>query len=160
MFQGRIPQTEPGPSRPRKGSGAGMLTDLKTAQKVTGAKQVTRALKNGTARRVFLAQDADPRVTEPIQALCQEQGTATESVDHHGCPGQRLRHCRGQRCGRHRGGLNLRYSPHRPRPLRIEYIPTHFLRKEEPYAYSLTSWFAKEENRPPTSPTLLPCRRV
>ena len=46
-----------------------------------GAKQVTRALKNGTARRVFLAQDADPRVTEPIQALCQEQGTATESVD-------------------------------------------------------------------------------
>ena len=65
----------------RKGSGAGMLTDLKTAQKVTGAKQVTRALKNGTARRVFLAQDADPRVTEPIQALCQEQGTATESVD-------------------------------------------------------------------------------
>ena len=58
-----------------------MLTDMKTAQKVTGAKQVTRALKNGTARRVFLAQDADPRVTEPIQALCQEQGTATESVD-------------------------------------------------------------------------------
>ena len=53
-----------------------MLTDLKTAQKVTGAKQVTRALKNGTARRVFLAQDADP-----LQALCQEQGTATESVD-------------------------------------------------------------------------------
>ena len=28
-----------------------------------------------------MAQDADPRVTEPIQALCQEQGTATESVD-------------------------------------------------------------------------------
>ena len=41
-----------------------MLTDLKSAKKVTGAKQVTRALKNGTARRVFLAQDADPRVTE------------------------------------------------------------------------------------------------
>ena len=36
-----------------------MLTDLKSAKKVTGAKQVTRALKNGTARRVFLAQDAD-----------------------------------------------------------------------------------------------------
>lgn len=26
-----------------------MLTDLKSAKKVTGAKQVTRALKNGTA---------------------------------------------------------------------------------------------------------------
>ena len=46
-----------------------MLTDLKTAQKVTGAKQVTRALKNGTARRVFLAQDADPRVTEPVDTM-------------------------------------------------------------------------------------------
>ena len=57
-----------------------MLTDLKSAKKVTGAKQVTRALKNGTARRVFLAQDADPRVTEPIELLCREQGTETEAV--------------------------------------------------------------------------------
>lgn len=57
-----------------------MLTDLKTAKKVTGAKQVTRALKNGAARQVFLAQDADPRVTEPIQLLCQERGVATEEV--------------------------------------------------------------------------------
>ncbi len=58
-----------------------MLTELKTAKKVTGAKQVTRALKNGTARRVFLAQDADPRVTEPIQLLCQEQGVEIEAAD-------------------------------------------------------------------------------
>ena len=43
-------------------------------------KQVTRALKNGTARRVYLAQDADPRVTEPIETLCREQGTETEAV--------------------------------------------------------------------------------
>lgn len=58
-----------------------MLTELKTAKKVTGAKQVTRALKNGAARRVFLAQDADPRVTEPIQLLCQERGVEIQSVD-------------------------------------------------------------------------------
>ena len=57
-----------------------MLTDLKSAKKVTGAKQVTRALKNGTARRVYLAQDADPRVTEPIETLCREQGTETVAV--------------------------------------------------------------------------------
>ena len=38
-----------------------MLTDLKTAKKVTGAKQVTRALKSGTARKVYLAENADPR---------------------------------------------------------------------------------------------------
>ena len=38
---------------------------------VVGAKQLRKALKNGTARRVFLACNADPAVTEPIVALCQ-----------------------------------------------------------------------------------------
>lgn len=57
-----------------------MLSQLKTANKVTGAKQVTRALKNGAARLVFLAQDADPRVTEPVALLCREQGVETETV--------------------------------------------------------------------------------
>lgn len=57
-----------------------MLDDLKAAKKVTGAKQVTRALKNGSARRIFLAEDADPRVTEPVASLCTEQGVALEAV--------------------------------------------------------------------------------
>ncbi len=57
-----------------------MLSQLKTANKVTGAKQVTRALKNGTARLVFLAQNADPRVTEPVALLCRERGVETASV--------------------------------------------------------------------------------
>ncbi|MDO4516585.1 MAG: ribosomal L7Ae/L30e/S12e/Gadd45 family protein [Bacillota bacterium] len=57
-----------------------MLTDLKTAKKVTGVKQVTRALKNGSARRVFLADNADPRVTEPVEDLCREQGVETVNV--------------------------------------------------------------------------------
>ena len=58
-----------------------MLTDLKGTKKVTGAKQVTRALKNDAARRVFLAQDADPRVTEPVEELCRERGVEMETVD-------------------------------------------------------------------------------
>ena len=57
-----------------------MLSELKTASKVTGAKQVPRALKNGSVRLVFLAQDADPRVTDPVALLCQEQGVETETV--------------------------------------------------------------------------------
>ena len=57
-----------------------MLSELKTASKVTGAKQVTRARKNGSVRLVFLAQDADPRVTDPVALLCQEQGVETETV--------------------------------------------------------------------------------
>ena len=57
-----------------------MLSDLKTAQKVIGAKQVIRALRNGTARCVFLAKDADPRVTEPVLLLCRENGVETEEA--------------------------------------------------------------------------------
>lgn len=57
-----------------------MLQDLKTAKRVTGAKQVTRALKNGNARQVFLAENADPRVTEPVASLCEECGVAVEIV--------------------------------------------------------------------------------
>ena len=40
---------------------------------VVGAKQLKKALKNGTAHRVFLACNADPAVTEPIAALCQQK---------------------------------------------------------------------------------------
>ena len=38
---------------------------------VVGAKQLKKALKNGNARMVFLACNADPAITEPIAALCQ-----------------------------------------------------------------------------------------
>ena len=58
-----------------------MLTELTTQHKVTGAKQVTRALKNAKALRVFMAQDADPRVTEPIQDLCEDLGVDIEEVE-------------------------------------------------------------------------------
>ena len=54
-----------------------MLNELSTNEKVVGAKQVRRALEAGTAGKVFLAEDADPRVTEPIAALCAEKGIPT-----------------------------------------------------------------------------------
>lgn len=38
---------------------------------VVGAKQLRKALTSGTARRVFLAQNADPAITDPIEALCK-----------------------------------------------------------------------------------------
>ena len=76
-----------------------MLTDLKSAKKVTGAKQVTRALKNGTARRVFLAQD-----DRTHRASLPGAGNRDRGRGNHGRPGQCLRHRRGQRGGR-RGGL-------------------------------------------------------
>jgi len=57
-----------------------MLTELSASPKVVGAKQVRRCLEAGKAKRVYLARDADPRVTQPIAALCDEKGVATQTA--------------------------------------------------------------------------------
>lgn len=54
-----------------------MLTKLANGTKVVGAKQVKRAVEAGRAVTVFLASDADPRITESIAALCVEKGIET-----------------------------------------------------------------------------------
>ena len=46
------------------------LTQLQNRKTVIGAKQLKKALANGTAQQVFLAENADPALTEPIAALC------------------------------------------------------------------------------------------
>lgn len=55
-----------------------MTTELADHSIVVGAKQTRRAVESGKARRVFLAHDADPRVTDPIAALCGEKGIPLE----------------------------------------------------------------------------------
>ena len=39
-----------------------------------GAKQMRKALTSGKVFRVYLAQNADPAMTEPLLALCEENG--------------------------------------------------------------------------------------
>ena len=56
-----------------------MLNELKTGSRVVGAKQVKRAIDSASAVRVFLAADADPKVTEPVELLCQEKGIPVET---------------------------------------------------------------------------------
>lgn len=51
-----------------------MLDELKTAKKVVGVKQLRKALSNGLVTTVFLAENADPSMTEPIAALCEAAG--------------------------------------------------------------------------------------
>ena len=48
----------------------GDLAVLANSRVVVGAKQLKKALANGTATQVFLAQNADPGITEPLEALC------------------------------------------------------------------------------------------
>ena len=48
----------------------GKLPSLANQNLVVGAKQLKKAVKAGRVRYVFLAENADPFVTEPLEALC------------------------------------------------------------------------------------------
>ena len=50
----------------------GTLPDLSKGRIVVGAKQLKKAVKAGRAAYVFLAENADPAVTEPLEALCAD----------------------------------------------------------------------------------------
>ena len=47
--------------------------DFTGKQVVVGAKQLKKAVANGRAKYVFLAENADPAVTEPLEAMCSEK---------------------------------------------------------------------------------------
>ena len=47
-----------------------MLEELRAAEKVVGVKQSRRAVRDALAQQVFLACDADPALTDPIEDLC------------------------------------------------------------------------------------------
>lgn len=57
-----------------------MLTDLNTTHKVVGVKQLKKALRDGSAAKVFVAQDADPKLTDPICDSCSSSGVPVEPV--------------------------------------------------------------------------------
>ena len=58
-----------------------MLEELKTASKVVGIKQIRKLLPTGRAKKVFVAQNADPMLTEPILALCKQYEIEIETVE-------------------------------------------------------------------------------
>lgn len=50
-----------------------MLEQLRSGNRVSGIKQSRRAVRDGLARTVYLAGDADPALTDPIRVLCREK---------------------------------------------------------------------------------------
>ena len=48
-----------------------MFAELTGRKVVVGTKQLRKALESGKATFVFLARNADPAITEPIEAMCQ-----------------------------------------------------------------------------------------
>ena len=59
-----------------------MLEQLEQGNKVVGAKQTRRALNDGRAKAVYLAKDADPALTAPLDRLAQEKGVSVVWTGH------------------------------------------------------------------------------
>ena len=54
----------------KKGTSCDSLAQWREGKTVVGAKQLRKALLGGRVSHVFLAKNADPALTEPIEALC------------------------------------------------------------------------------------------
>jgi len=57
-----------------------VLDELKTANKVVGIKQLRKAIAAGKVKKVFLAADADPMLTDPLAEQCRERKIDVISV--------------------------------------------------------------------------------
>ena len=57
-----------------------MISKLKTEAKVVGIKQSRKAVREGRAATVFLAGDADPAVTGPMEEMSLQTGVPVEHV--------------------------------------------------------------------------------
>ena len=53
---------------------------LKSAKKVIGIKQVTKAVEKDLTDIVYVAQDADNRVTQSLKELCSRKSVKLEWV--------------------------------------------------------------------------------
>ena len=58
-----------------------MLSELENSAKVVGVKQVRRALANGQVKRLYLAKDADPQLTQPLELQAAQAGTEVVWAD-------------------------------------------------------------------------------
>lgn len=58
-----------------------MLDELKTAKKMVGLKQSTKAVKDGNAVKAFIATDAEERVTGKFKELCMAHGVPITYVN-------------------------------------------------------------------------------
>lgn len=52
--------------------GRNVLAEIARHKMVVGAKQMKKALENGRATWVVLAQNADPAITEPLEQMCRQ----------------------------------------------------------------------------------------
>ena len=68
------------------------LDELKDSKKVIGSKQVKKAIIKGLARKVYLADDAEPHIIEPLRELCRQHKVEIEEWKDMEATGQCLWH--------------------------------------------------------------------
>ena len=57
------------------------FSELKDGKKVIGSKQVKKAISKGIAKKVYLANDAEPHIVKPLLDLCQAHNVETVKVE-------------------------------------------------------------------------------
>lgn len=57
------------------------LDELTNSSKVIGSKQVKKAVNKGLARKVYIANDAEPHIIEPLKELCHHKQVEIVMVD-------------------------------------------------------------------------------
>lgn len=56
--------------------------DLKVdGRRIVGAKQTIKTIKSGRASAVYIAKDAEAKVTKPIEDLCKENNVKLIYID-------------------------------------------------------------------------------
>jgi len=58
-----------------------MPTKLLRTDRIVGTKQTLKALEAGEVKLVYLAKDADTRITEPVIERCKQMGIEIEYVE-------------------------------------------------------------------------------
>ena len=58
-----------------------MLLELQKGKKTVGRKQSQRAILEGKAETVYIAEDAEGRIREETESLCRAHGVPVVSVD-------------------------------------------------------------------------------
>jgi large subunit ribosomal protein L7A len=61
-----------------KGVNSMSLDTLITAKKTVGVKQVTKAVEKDLVQAVYIAQDAEQRLVEPLRILCNQRKVSME----------------------------------------------------------------------------------
>lgn len=58
-----------------------MLENLKKSKKTIGMKQSLKAVETGAARMVFVARDADEKVTGNLVRICEQASVEVHYID-------------------------------------------------------------------------------